>query len=212
MPAALLLGVLLALGAAPALAGEIPFEAALPIAPGFGGAVSVDAGDLDGDGDLDLVSASLVDGEVRWWENAAGDASVWTERTVADGFPQAASVRLVDLEDDGDLDVLAISTSLGTLRYWRNLGAGASWTAFDIATGLTGGAFAIGMDVDSNSSADVVESSSAGLVWWRNRFSTGVFFERNVIDATGAPASSITSADVDGDGDPDLLVSFAGGR
>ena len=53
---------------------------------------SVFAADLDGDGDLDGVSASFADDSVAWYENVAGDGLLWTEHlTRASRTTRAAS-------------------------------------------------------------------------------------------------------------------------
>ncbi len=40
------------------------------------GAVSVYAGDVDGDGDIDVLSASRFDGKIAWYENTDGQRDV----------------------------------------------------------------------------------------------------------------------------------------
>lgn len=43
---------------------------------------SVIAVDIDQDGDLDVLGTTLLDGDMIWWENVAGDASSWREHLV----------------------------------------------------------------------------------------------------------------------------------
>lgn len=44
---------------------------------------AIDAKDIDGDGDLDVLGAASVDEEIIWWENTAGDGSSWTKNIFA---------------------------------------------------------------------------------------------------------------------------------
>ncbi len=77
------------------------------------------AADLDGDGDLDVLSASSNDDKIAWYENDTApefsDEQVIT--TEADG---AQSVYAADLDGDGDLDVLSASSSDDKIAWYEN--------------------------------------------------------------------------------------------
>ncbi len=72
----------------------------------FDGAVSVYAADVDGDGDMDVLGAAESDHAIAWWENTAGDGTVWTEHTIDGAFNGASSEYVADVDGDGDMDVL----------------------------------------------------------------------------------------------------------
>ena len=83
-------------------------------------------GDLDGDGDFDVVATGCAgggdrsQGEVCWFENNGDPQGEWT-RHLLRKYPQAASVLVVDFDRDGRLDIAACSEG-GTAYWWRNLG------------------------------------------------------------------------------------------
>ena len=98
---------------------------------------SVYAADIDGDGDLDVLGAALSADDIAWWRNGdsngGGDGSSWTETTIDGNFGAAHSVYAVDLDGDGDLDVLGAAIFDDDIAWWRNGdsnggGDGSSWT------------------------------------------------------------------------------------
>lgn len=74
--------------------------------------------DLDDDGDLDLVFASIDSESAILW-NEGG--LKFTPETLADQFTR--SVAIVDVDGDGALDIVFTHRGLQSLSYWRNQGA-----------------------------------------------------------------------------------------
>lgn len=72
----------------------------------------VDAGDLDGDGDIDLVSASFSNGRFYWHENTDGAGSFTPGGTEIDVMDSAQSMIMADMDRDGDLDVVVRASVL----------------------------------------------------------------------------------------------------
>jgi CSLREA domain-containing protein len=87
------------------------------------------AADVDGDGDDDLIVAG---GALEWFENTDGQATFSATANVifpANGTTTLLSVRAADLDEDGDLDVVAGGNDLVAtpiLSWWENGPAG--WT------------------------------------------------------------------------------------
>ena len=53
---------------------------------GVNGAVSVHAGDIDGDGDMDVAGVAENADVVYWWQNSTGDGTAWTRRVITVRF------------------------------------------------------------------------------------------------------------------------------
>jgi hypothetical protein len=67
----------------------------------------VRAGDLDGDGDMDLAAAQFGydDGETRWMENTGN----WTFKShVLQNLSGPINVEILDVDEDGDLDFISL--------------------------------------------------------------------------------------------------------
>lgn len=82
---------------------------------------SMDLADLDGDGAVDIVTAEhRGDKKVVVWFND-GLGKVWQPRTVDTGRESHLGARLVDLDGDGDLDLVSIAwDQFRFLHLWRN--------------------------------------------------------------------------------------------
>ena len=71
------------------------------------------AADLDGDGDVDLLSADENTNKVAWHENDGAESFAELEiTTLADG---ARDVQAADVDGDGDLDALAAAVGIHTV-------------------------------------------------------------------------------------------------
>ena len=79
------------------------------------------AADMDGDGDVDVLSTSITDCSVRWYENDG--SQVFTERAV--GYSAyTRGLFVADVDGDGDLDVLATGSNgrdNGSVVWFENL-------------------------------------------------------------------------------------------
>jgi hypothetical protein len=90
------------------------------ITTSLSGAVSAVAGDLDGDGDLDVAGAGWNgSGRMAWFENLDGRGAAWEFRSIDLGFDQSSSVHVADVDGNGSQDVLGSSWDLGALAWWR---------------------------------------------------------------------------------------------
>jgi len=89
---------------------------------------SVDAADIDRDGDIDVVGgAHQGSGEVYIYENNGQGAS-WITHTVDPGdstlIDHHDGTRLIDMDLDGDLDIISIGWSKRSLTIYENLAIG----------------------------------------------------------------------------------------
>ena len=91
--------------------------------------ISIAAGDLDNDGDLDLVTAvPFGSNQMDFYTNDGAGAfsfinSTWTTEA-------ATNVEVADMDGDGDLDIVCSNPTSGRLFYYVNTGIGTFATRF----------------------------------------------------------------------------------
>ena len=177
----------------------------------------VEAVDFDGDRDLDLVVASLgvlfpnnnPVGSVIVFENDG--AQRFRQRYIADRIARVADARAGDLDGDGDLDVTVAGFGYddGETRWLRNMGG---WT-FEphVLQRLSGVINALVVDVNGDRALDIVTlvSQEWEEIWAFVNDGSGRFAPQMLWGSTNPDFGSswLASADMDRDGDSDLLYA-----
>ena len=179
---------------------------------------TVAVGDLDGDGDLDVLTGDESYGsapsQLRYFaNNGAGVFADVTAQRLQAPLALARSLEVADLDGDGDRD--AFVACWGTASYptsvnllLRNNGSGnLSFQPSALPSTLpTGSVTLLDFDVDGDLDA-VVGTYQNGVRWWRNQ-GTGTFTD---IGGRYPPPSTVSytrflAGDLDDDLDPDLLL------
>lgn len=124
--------------------------------PNFTG-VSLDAGDLDGDGRADAVVLSSALNEVVVIESRAAGPVITARIPFAAG---ASEVRLVDIDQDADLDILASTINAGRVDVFRNNGSGSF--AFGYSIFVSGPREFEVADMDGSGTLDIVVLARGG--------------------------------------------------
>ena len=179
------------------------------------GGTNIFARDFDGDGDLDVLSSTYLDGFVTnelyiaWYQNTDGSGAFGEQNTISMRASEFTGwlIYPTDLDGDGDFDVLS-ATSDSTLEWHENIdGLGTFDTPQTITTQLDLQSFVYAADLDGDGDQDVLSNSRRGdtTVWYENTGVNGAFGDQHIISQlTVNPIQPFTS-DLDGDGDLDLL-------
>ncbi|MEM7048303.1 MAG: FG-GAP-like repeat-containing protein [Acidobacteriota bacterium] len=185
------------------------------IALDFDGAASVLASDIDRDGDIDLVGAAAHGDDIAWWENTAGDGSVWVHRDLIRDLDGASSVAAADIDRDGDIDILSAAQHEDAITWWENtMGDGSAWSRRDIDLNFEGAFTVAAEDLDGDGDEDVLGASgtNGGVIWWENVEGDGSIWNRQIVDSNFAGSFDLAVGDLDGNSIPDLLAVGGGNR
>jgi len=167
------------------------------------GATSVYAADIDGDGDMDVLSAGFYSGDIMWYENNGSE--VFTKRTIDDNQDGATSVYAADVDGDGDMDVLSAGWNSDDVMWYENNG-NEVFAKRTIDDNQDGARDVYAADVDGDGDLDVLSAGaiSDDITWYENNGNE--IFTKHTIDANQDGAYSVYTADVDGDSDLDVLA------
>ncbi|MCF7801484.1 MAG: FG-GAP-like repeat-containing protein [Candidatus Marinimicrobia bacterium] len=173
--------------------------------------------DLDGDGDVDILTAAGTQtGVLSWYENIGGRGKFSSEHIITRSPRPFQWVSAGDLNRNGYLDVLAACVDQHEIAWYVNVNGKCSFSSPQVITNLVEGvAAAVTADMDGDQNMDVISVSSGDskIAWYRNRDGRGVFGNQVTISTTATGARAVSVADLDADGDPDVLTSsYSDGR
>lgn len=179
---------------------ESPSWTKFTIADGGGYSTDGEVVDVDGDGDIDVVS--LTSSQILWYENPDWAVHVIEDRTLHD-------VEVADFDLDGDIDLVARNQGAfggdGSTVYFYQQNSPTSWTPMSIS--IPNGEGLKAADIDADGDTDVV----VGGRWlentrdilggpWAQYVYTESWTHEHVFVATG---------DLNGDGRLDAVLSPA---
>ncbi len=159
----------------------------------------VEIGDVDDDGDLDVVSRRK-NGQGTWFWRQATPTS-WSRITVS--LEHGEGVGLGDLDGDGDLDVAQNG-------FWSEQLSPTSWVDHTFDTNWPHDVGVLMAHVDGNSSLDIVigpSESSGRLSWYEASDPVNGPWTEHSIDPSVSFLHTFKAADMDGDGDLDLVTA-----
>jgi hypothetical protein len=168
-------------------------------------------GDIDGDGDIDLVAGSMYDGKIVYFSNA-GAGNFSEPINISYSTLNLKDISVADVDNDLDLDIIAVSLVDSNIQLFRNNGLGNFQHPEIIANHLYSGARIVTADFDQDGNIDIAGTFSLGTYnFYRKvyaiRNSGNGVYEQPVLIADSVVWGSdlLLTADLDQDNFPDLV-------
>ena len=154
----------------------------------------VSAGDVDGDGYMDVISGHK---KISWYDYDGSNSFI--DHTVSTSGSK--SVHAIDVNGDGYMDLVA--TKRPGIQWHENDGS-QRFTTHIITSNKKYGNFSYAVDLDQDGDTDVFSAGDDNITYHQNDGSES-FTKLTIATARKSDFQSIYAADVDSDGDLDVL-------
>lgn len=167
----------------------------------------ITAGDLNGDGSQDVVVFSDTNDIVGVFYQQQGGTYNYVQ--IASGYNAAGELIVVDMENDGDNDVVSFSTSPRSIDLWRNNGeASPTFTRMTIANPGRSSWSLIAEDLDRDGVREIVVSDDRQIISYKVTPTLSPLSSKVLMSPTHlTAAASLKFKDFDGDGDKDIILT-----
>lgn len=175
--------------------------------------------DIDGDGYTDITNATTIidfvnnttsDSEISWYKNN-GLGVFDAKQVITTYIDNPTSVHAVDIDNDGNLDILSTSSNDAKIAWYRYIDSLDKFGIQQIISGNTGTTWEIlSFDIDGDGDLDILSSSKHNntVAWYENLDGQGNFSSQKVISSSELNVQSSFAGDFDGDGDLDVAANF----
>jgi len=180
------------------------------VVTGFDRVRDVAAADMDSDGDLDIVGAAVGSDQVWWWANDGDAVPDWSSKIVLNGLDGAHMAEPVDLDRDGDPDLVVAAFDGDEVAWVENTnGLGTAWTKYVIDNADGAHDVVIG-DFNSDGLPDIAYSAYYGdfIKVAMKPVGNGDFWSLYTVQDNIDGPRGLDVADIDGDGDLDIAAAI----
>jgi hypothetical protein len=178
-----------------------------------------DKGDIDGDGDLDLVSSSHADKKVAWYENTNGKGDFSKQqKLITNKLVGARDVYIANLDNDTDNDLVSFSFyqdngDFSKIVWYENIDGKGNFAKENVIVSNKEYIQRIfPIDIDSDNDIDIVCASFNNIIslYRNNGNKTFALQEKfSITDNSNQSTSTLYSEDMDNDNDKDVIVNFS---
>lgn len=175
------------------------------------------SGDIDGDGDLDILTIFENGGNqrrIKWYQNTNGLGTFANNQVLVSlpNFSVSSSgddkkLEIRDLDGDGQTDILLSESRMNKICWYKNLDGNSFGPEQIITTDALNIRDVVVTDINGDGHQDVVSASSddGNLAWYENTNGLGSFSAANMVSYYAYYINNIDVGDFNGDGTPDII-------
>ena len=170
--------------------------------------MSVDAAYIDDDAHLDVVATSWQLNEVAWWRNSGNVETGWTKHLVRSGYQHAHDAQCVDIDGDGDMDIVTASSTPGSVDICYNVNSSQpAWNCARIDSACSGAKSVriVNLTFDTNPEIVVTADGANQIAWLRKVGEELPAWSKTIIDISFVGACFADVVDVNGDSKFDVI-------
>lgn len=165
----------------------------------------IDIGDIDGDGNAEILGTSRADGYVMYWTK---ENTTWVQTVVDSGLNFAISPVAFDVNVDGQTDYLVCANGTDDIFWYEQ--DGPNWIQHSIDDNADGAMELALADINEDGLMDIyaVLYYASEVVWYEQQ--SPMSWIRHSIQTNFVYCNEIDAADMDGDGDLDAVACSYG--
>ena len=195
------------------LDGKGSFGNEIIISTDLSGCYSIITGDLDNDGDEDVIYTSSDNDEIFWQKNTDSKGAVSGQIIIDNNAELTTDLIAKDIDGDGDLDLVASLPLVNKVVWYENTDGLGTFSSQKIITSdgfRYSSVFA--EDIDGDGDLDIISGSTSGsssVAWYENLDGKGNFGAQNLM-AESMKVDDVVATDLDMDGDIDIISAHQG--
>ena len=165
--------------------------------------------DMNSDENVDVLSISGGDNTVGWFENLDGSGAFSGLNLISSSYQIPSCIAAADFDGDSYLDIVVSYYVSDRVIWFRNIDGNGTFEEQSAIDNARDGAFHVSTaDIDSDGDEDVFASSweDDTFAWYENLDGMGNFSSANILSNNASKACRIVPADIDLDGDADIIT------
>ncbi|MDP8209095.1 MAG: T9SS type A sorting domain-containing protein [Candidatus Electryonea clarkiae] len=130
----------------------------------------------------------------------------FNRHNIVSTFNGASSVLAIDIDSDGDIDIVGSAYVDDEIKWWENDG-NQDFDSHTITSDFDGAWFVDAADVDSDDDTDIIAAAEDGdeISWWENDGGDGLEWIEHEITTGYDYAQCVYAVDLDNDDDTDIV-------
>ena len=172
------------------------------------GAIIVRTGDIDNDGNIDIVAAAYWDDSIIWYKQQPGIYPPSWERNIVDlNATRTHDIFLADINEDEQLDIVSANYGSNSITLYLNNGEGNIWRVIEVDNDIKTPTSLLAFKTGADANLSIVATSYTGdsILIYESDDSNYEYWQKSIIiDNIDAPFD-LSSEDLDKDGFQDII-------